>query len=97
MILFLVYGQHNLFLYFYFLGNLPYNDTEKYKEIADKKTIEELRAIIGNRKHHLDFDDLLKSGQIGMTDQANMESDDDYASGNLEIVHEDDEPGAEDD
>jgi len=29
--------------------------TEKYKEMADKKTVEELRSLVG-MKHHVDFD-----------------------------------------
>jgi hypothetical protein len=31
--------------------------TEKYKEMADKKTVEELRALVGKR-HSIDFENL---------------------------------------
>ena len=42
--------------------------TERYKEIADQRTIEELREIIGKR-HKIDFDSLGASEKIEIADQ----------------------------
>ena len=51
--------------------------TEAYKEIADKKTIEELREITGKR-HHIDFENL-GSSRIEVTSEVEY---DDVVDGN---------------
>jgi len=47
--------------------------TEKYKEMADKKTIEELKELVG-KTHHVDFDGL-GSNRIELTNEVEYNHD----------------------
>ena len=60
--------------------------TEKYKEIADKQTIEELRDIVGNR-HKIDFEEL-GSKRIELQDEIEY---DDVVDGEEEKIEEEEE------
>ena len=63
--------------------------TERYKEIADKRTVEELRAIVGV-KHKVDFDNL-GSTKLDFKEQTeNEEMDDDYVGGDLSLINDED-------
>jgi len=65
--------------------------TEKYKEIADRRTVEELRQIIG-KKHQIDFD-TLGSTMIDYSDELNNQTDEDEeskATGELGLIDKED-------
>lgn len=64
--------------------------TEKYKEIADRHTIEELRQIIG-KKHQINFESL-GSTMIDYSDELNKEdvTEEDKAIGELSLMDEED-------
>ncbi|MAH45333.1 hypothetical protein CMI37_05865 [Candidatus Pacearchaeota archaeon] len=61
--------------------------TEKYKEIADKKTIEELRELAG-RSHKIDFDNL-GSSRVALQEETEIEDNLD----DVEEIEEEDENG----
>ena len=48
--------------------------TERYMEIADKKTVEELREIVG-KNHHIDFNNLGNSGAINLQEEIEYNPD----------------------
>jgi len=71
--------------------------TEKYKEMADRRTVEELRAIVGKR-HRIDFEGLgssrveLQTPEVDddVDDEADDEEDfDNFAEGGNELYSDD--------
>jgi len=68
--------------------------TETYKEIADKKTIEELREITG-KNHHIDFDNLGTS-RIELTSQVEYDENVDGKLEEDEDIDDELEEGEED-
>jgi hypothetical protein len=63
--------------------------TERYKEIADKYTIEELRGIVGV-KHKIDFDNL-GSNKIEFKEELEShEIDEDFVSSDLSLINDED-------
>jgi len=69
--------------------------TEKYKEIADERTIEELRAIVG-KNHHIDFESLGSSrveliNEIAFDKTVDGEDEEDIGMEEEDHIKEDDE------
>ena len=63
--------------------------TERYKEIADKRTVEELRAIVGLR-HKIDFDNILNS-RLDFKDAIEAQTDEPtHIPGDLSIMDAED-------
>jgi hypothetical protein len=60
--------------------------TERYKEIADKRTVEELRAIVGTR-NKIDFDNL-GSSRIDYAEE--KETEEDSVTGDLSLINDED-------
>lgn len=63
--------------------------TERYKEIADKHTVEELRGIVGV-KNRIDFENLGSNRLDFKEEMDNAEAEDDYIGGDLSIVNDED-------
>jgi len=66
--------------------------TEKYKEIADERTIDELRAIVG-KSHHIDFESL-GSSRVELKDEITY---DENVDGKLDDNEDDEDRIYEDD
>jgi len=70
--------------------------TEKYKEISDKRTVEELKEIVG-RKHHIDFEGL-GSQRIELIQKEKYDEEvDGVLTDEDKLYLEEDEPGQEED